>query len=219
MSDDCLPTHVKEMRDYIAYVSSTDSEKIRKESVVDTVSPTLTQARLVVDSLENIGLEKLSLLFEDRSYAEIIFENCVLFKRRFADGDFETTEIIAEAFTKIFEKVKKDRFELIGLSEGQINVLTGNVQILSENYSPIIKEKDDSTFIDCLDKINELITTWESHREVEDTASADFNEGVETGMMRAANDLKTLIDQYKNKVQTEQVEMNNSKLTEEKGDI
>lgn len=220
MSDDCLPTHIKEMRNYIAYAGSTDPKDIIQEYTKEACSPTLAQAQLVVESLEGIGLEKLSILFADRSHAEIILENCASFKKRFSDGDFETTELIAEAFTKIFEQVQKDRFELIGLTEGQINVLTGNVQILSESYATSdIQEDSAPAFKTCLEQINELIDTWESHMEVCESSPVDFNEGVETGLMRAADELRSLISQYKETVQMEQQESNNPTLTEERGDI
>ena len=219
MSDDCLPTHVKEMRNFIAYAGDVETKNILNEYSKTDISPMLQQACLVVNSLDEIGLERLALLFEDRSHAEIILENCISFRKRFVDRDFQTTELIAEAFVKIFEKVKKDRFELIGLTEGQISVLTGNVTILSESYEPILVQENPLDLSECLDKMQELIDKWESHREL--PIDSDINEGIEIGLMRAADDLKMLFNEYKSETQLEHKEDKIEKptLIEDKGAI
>lgn len=218
MSDDNLPTHVKEMRNYIAISGHASQEEILKEYIHDDISPTLTQAQLVVESLEDIGLDKLALLFSDRSHAEIILENCVTFRKKFADNDFQTMEMIAEAFSKIFEKVERNKFELIGLTEGQISVLTGNVQILSENYKTATVTNEDSLVMEeFLGKVFGLVEAWESHLEESDSPQ-DFNEGVETGMMRAASELRGIYEEYKSKIYLENKEETKANLTEERGD-
>lgn len=220
MSDDTEPTHLKEMRKFIAISGHSDPKDIINEYAKEELSPVLKQTQLVVESLEGIGLDKLALLFSDRSHAEIILENCTTFRKKLADEDFQTTELIAEAFTRIFEKVEKSKFELIGLSEGQISVLTGNVKILSENYSPLIKKEDTLAFNECLNKMHDLINDWELHRELSESNSTDFNEGVETGLLRAADSLRALFNEYTNNVQMEQEHTESDKytLTEGKGD-
>lgn len=197
MSGDYEATHIKEMRNYIAISANEVSQQIIREYSGDNISPVLLRTKQVVEGLEHIGLEKLALLFGDRSHAEIILENCQVFNKKVLEGDTRTAEIITEAFSKIFEKIERERFLLIGLTEGQINVLTGNVQILSESFKPIVIKENDTIILDeLLEKMRELCLKWESHRE-NDYTPEDFREGVEIGLMRASQELQELYNAYK----------------------
>ncbi len=220
MSVDNLPTHVKEMRNFIAVSGQTEQTDIINKYAEEELSNTLKQAKLVVESLEDIGLDKLALLFNDRSHAELILENCITFKRRILDNNYRTAEMIAEAFSKIFEQIERERFDLIGLSEGHINVLTGNMQLLAESYNAPVIINESVVYEDLLTGLISLIESWESYRETDD-APEDFIEGVELGYLRAAGQLRELFQNYQHKIKTESINVkntNNLRLVENIGD-
>lgn len=203
MTIENLPTHVKEMRNFIAITSQVDNQYTILQEQMNEISSRLVQVHRVVENLEEIGLEKLALLFSDRAYAEIILSNCSIFRKKINEGDTKTAEKIGEAFSKILEKIDRNKFDLINLSEGQKQVLTGSFAVLFENYNSI-SIINEVKIDDFLEDVLNLIQRWESHKEqIED--SAEFSEGIETGLMKAALELKELYEKFETITQSRSV--------------
>jgi hypothetical protein len=180
--------HLREMRSWLTLAAGSIESK---PMVVDSAIPPLVkQAKIIAETVEEIGLERLSLLMNDRSAATIILENCNTLNKKIEDADWDTCCLIAEAFSKIFENVSESRFNLSGLSEGQRFILKGNVQVLKENFASALPVLNKHVL---MEKIIQLVSKWEDYRETQSNAA--YAEGVEYGLMLAASELKNLYNE------------------------
>jgi hypothetical protein len=130
-----METESEHLREIRAWLTLAEGSIEHKQVLDQSSMPHLVkEAKYIADTIEELGLERLSLLMNDRSIATTILENCNTLNKKIEDADWEICNLIAEAFSKIFENVPDSRFNFSGLSEGQRTILKGNVQILKENF-------------------------------------------------------------------------------------
>jgi hypothetical protein len=186
-----METESEHLREIRAWLTLAEGSIEHKQVLDQSSMPHLVkEAKYIADTIEELGLERLSLLMNDRSIATTILENCNTLNKKIEDADWEICNLIAEAFSKIFENVPDSRFNFSGLSEGQRTILKGNVQILKENFvSSVVPSKPI-----LMEKIKQLVSKWEDYRETIPQNPA-YAEGVEHGLMLAACELRNLYNE------------------------
>lgn len=170
-----------------------EGTKVKEEPKQD-VPVILEQALEFANIIKETGLERLTLLFNDRSHAEIVMENVDVLRKKMADQDYHVSMQIAEAFGSLFEKVESSRYEYSGLNENQVAIFKNKATSLYESFNPSSNNKSNNELL--LENVNKIVERWEMYSETDNDEEKTFAEGVEYGLSIAANELRTVIERF-----------------------
>lgn len=191
-------THLDDMRRFILSVYGEGHQQI-DEDANEALSILFEHADKLAATILNIGIDRLSLLLQDRGHAEIVMENCKTLFSKIQDRDESSVSMISEALAKILHRVDEKGLSVSGLTDQETTLLTESVQnfitdnkILTED---IDRQSTNNNNAKLFESIGNLLNKWELFKADDDT-TLTYAEGVEYGYSLAAQELKELIEQY-----------------------